>query len=65
VIKMKETKQAYFRDMIEPYVLLEPDKRRPSPTYLVNKLRRAVYEWREKGILLVKGKGRSTHYIIE
>ena len=46
---MKGPKQTYFRDMIEPYVLLEPDKRRPSPTYLVNKLRKAVYEWREKG----------------
>jgi len=46
---MKDPKQTYFRDVIEPYVLLEPDKRRPSPTYLVNKLRKAVYEWREKG----------------
>ena len=46
---MKDTKQSYFRDMMDPYVLLEPDRRRPSPTYLVNKLRKAVYEWREKG----------------
>ena len=46
---MKNARQAYFRDMIEPYAPLEPDKRRPSPTYLVNKLRKAVHEWREKG----------------
>lgn len=45
---MNQTKQAYFRDMIEPYELLEPDKRRPSPTYLANKLRKAVFTWRKK-----------------
>lgn len=46
---MNQTKQAYFRDMIEPYELLEPDKRRPSQTYLANKLRKAVFSWRENG----------------
>jgi len=46
---MKDSKQTYFRDMIEPFAILEPDKRRPSQTYLVNKLRKAVYEWRKEG----------------
>lgn len=46
---MNQTKQAYFMDMIEPYELLEPDKRRPSQTYLANKLRKAVFTWRENG----------------
>ncbi len=45
---MKEVKQTYFRDIVEPYELLEPDGRRPSPTYLANKLRKAVDEWRKK-----------------
>ena len=46
---MKNARRAYFRDMIEPYAPLEPDKRRSSQTYLANKLRKAVHEWREKG----------------
>jgi type III restriction enzyme len=46
---MKDSKQTYFRDMIEPFTILEPHKRRPSQTYLVNKLRKAVYEWRKEG----------------
>ena len=32
---MKGPKQTYFRDMIEPYVLLESDKRRPSRKFLL------------------------------
>ena len=46
---MKDPKQTFFRDMIEPFAILEPDKRRPSQTYLANKLRKAVYEWRKNG----------------
>jgi len=55
---MKDDKQTYFRDMVDPYVILKPNERRPSPTYLVNKLRKAVYEWREKGYPNVTGTTR-------
>ena len=34
---------------MNPTDILNPSKRRPSKTYLVNQLRKAVYKWREDG----------------
>ncbi|MEO0273249.1 MAG: DEAD/DEAH box helicase family protein, partial [candidate division WOR-3 bacterium] len=34
---------------MKPTELLHPEQRRPSNAYLVNKLREAVYNWRQEG----------------
>ena len=34
---------------MNPTEILHPEQRRPSKAYLVNKLRKAVYTWRERG----------------
>jgi len=34
---------------MNPTEILHPIQRQPSKAYLVNKLREAVYDWREKG----------------
>ena len=34
---------------MKPTEILHPEQRRPSKAYLVNKLRKAVYTWRERG----------------